>query len=144
MGRKKRRRTSRRDLNVGESKFTPTWKKLYREAVERGMNEEERAVIAKKVAMMHAMKTFTRELGKTLGECDTNLGLLLESADAVSASMTLHGTEDAGTDEYVPVKMIIQIGPVQELEEHIEFMKNGWMMKKPGEENQVQVTQPSL
>lgn len=102
------------------------WSRVYNEAIKGNFDEEQRALIAKKASMMAALKEFKDKLGVTLNKCDSNLGLLLELKSSITGSLVIIGTGDNGENEYVPVRLTVQLGPVQDIHEHVDALKTEW------------------
>lgn len=140
MGRKrgKRKKQNNEGYRHYESQL-PEWKKIIQQAKNNGMSEPERAIVAKKASMMTAMRSFTRDLTNNLVSCNTNLGELLQTNSAVIGSLVVKGTGEGGCDEYVPIKLIVQMGEIQELDEHIQTIKSDWVFRGREEQADQQI-----
>lgn len=121
---KKKKKVSnwkKRGRPAGESfNHLPVWKQIYYKATQNNYTEEERSVVAKKASMMTAMRAFTNDLTVHLHKCNTNLGLMLDTRSSVVGSLTLEGTGENGATEFVPVKMTVHIGNIQDRDTHIK------------------------
>ena len=115
------------------------WDETVRKAECGAIDEEQRAAVATKAAMLEALQVFTKALTKNLDRFNTNLGLVLSTRSSIAGSFVVYGTGDNGTNEFVPVVLTIGTGEVQNVEDHINFLSTGeWqkMADKPREEDQ--------
>lgn len=115
--------------SVGIKEPLPEWKKIYYRAMKKEYDESYRSLVAKNASMMDALSTFTNNMMIHLNKCSGNLGLLLEHESAVSGSLVIRGTGDNGANEFIPVKLTVKLGPIQEYGEHIESLKSEWIRK---------------
>ena len=124
--RKKRKvpKWKKRADSTSNGSSNPLWREVFYRATKGEFTEDQRCIVAVRASMMVAMRTFTLELGKNLSKCKTNLGLMLGTDNSVTSSITLGGTGEGGETEFVPTKLTMHIGTYQDQDLDVEMVLN--------------------
>lgn len=120
------------------------WDEDVRKAEKGEVDEEKRAEIALKDASLKSLQSCIESIPVNSDRFDTNIGLMLEKEVAVAGTIVVYNTGENGSNEFIPVVIKVALGPLQGLDEHIDFLCSGsWQkMVKPviPEEVQAPVT----
>ena len=109
------------------------WDENVKKAERGEVDEMMRAEIALKDSSLKCLQTCVESLPPNLDRFNTNMGFVLEREVSVAGTIVVYGTGDNGANEFIPIVIRVALGPLQGMDEHIDFLSSGaWQkMVKP-------------
>lgn len=122
MGRKRKTRKSIKQTRTPyEDLYKENKRRIYSAVLGGKLDEEDRAFMAREIALIEASRVFARELKTHAARFNTNIGLLLDQKvkyPSFPTTLIIPGTGDNGENEHILFQLNAELSDVESWEDH--------------------------